>query len=254
MQLKQLVNFDAGTVRMGGSSHLTAGTVKAVIFDIDGTLVDSVDHHAESWARAFKKFGKTVPFVDVRAQIGKGGDQLLPVFLWPTELEKFGKELEAYRSALFKKEYLPRVKAFPEVRQLFERLRLDGRHIALASSAKEDELETYKRIARISDLVEAETSSDDAEKSKPHPDIFEAALDALHDVSADQVIVVGDTPYDAVAATRANLRTVGMLCGGWSADELRKAGCIAIYQNPADLLARYESSPLGQAPGAAPLR
>jgi HAD superfamily hydrolase (TIGR01549 family) len=190
----------------------------------------------------------------VRAQIGKGADQLLPVFLSPTELEKFGKELEAYRSALFKKEYLPRVKAFPEVRQLFERLRSDSKRIVLASSAKEDEVETYKRIARIDDLIEAETSSDDAAKSKPHPDIFEAALDVLHDVSTDQAIAVGDTPYDAVAANRARLRTIGMLCGGWSADELRKAGCIAIYQDPANLLARYESSPLGQAPVSALLR
>jgi HAD superfamily hydrolase (TIGR01549 family) len=217
--------------------------LKAAIFDIDGTLVDSVDLHAEAWQLTFEKFGKAVSFTDVRRQIGKGGDQLLPVFLSPIELEEFGKELETYRSELFKREYLPRVKAFPNVRELFERLRQDDKRLALASSAKEAELERYKTIAHINDLIEAETSSDAAEKSKPHPDIFEAALSKLHDVSPDQVIAVGDTPYDAIAAARANLRTIGMLSGGWSEAELRKAGCVAIYQHPADLLAHYEDSP-----------
>jgi beta-phosphoglucomutase-like phosphatase (HAD superfamily) len=92
--------------------------INAAIFDIDGTLVDSVDLHAEAWRAAFKKFGKTVPFADIRCQIGKGADQLLPVFWSAEELSKFGEDLEEYRSELFKKEYLPRVKAFSKVRQL----------------------------------------------------------------------------------------------------------------------------------------
>jgi HAD superfamily hydrolase (TIGR01549 family) len=224
----------------------TGGTivVQAVVFDIDGTLVDSVDLHAEAWRAAFKKFGKTVGFADVLRQIGKGADQLLPVFFSPEELTKFGEELEEYRSELYRKEYLPRVKAFPKVRELFERIRQDGRRIALASSAKGDELNTYKRVARIDDLIEAETSSDDAEKSKPHPDIFEAALAELGHVARDKVVVVGDTPYDAQAAAKADLRTIGLLCGGWSENDLRGAGCIAIYRDPAELLTRYEQSPI----------
>ena len=218
--------------------------ITAVIFDIDGTLVDSVDLHAEAWQLALERFGKKVSFAEVRRQIGKGGDQLLPVFLSPREMEKFGEELEQYRSKLFKKEYLPRVTAFPGVRQLFERVRQDQKRIALASSAKGDELKTYKTIAGIDDLIEAETSSDDAERSKPYPDIFEAALAELGDVAPDKILVIGDTPYDAQAAGKANLRTVGLMCGGWNEEELRQAGCIAIYRDPADLLSRYDESPL----------
>ena len=219
--------------------------ITAVIFDIDGTLVDSVDLHAEAWQVALKRFGKNVSFAEVRRQIGKGGDQLLPVFLSQRELEKFAEELEQYRSKLFKKEYLARVSAFPAVRQLFERIRQDQKRIALASSAKEDELKTYKTIAGIDDLIEAETSSDDAERSKPYPDIFQAALAELGDIAPYKVLVVGDTPYDAQAAGKANLRTLGLLCGGWNEEDLRQAGCIAIYRDPADLLAHYDDSPIG---------
>ena len=224
--------------------------ITAVIFDIDGTLVDSVDLHAEAWRVSFARFGKKVTFEEVRRQIGKGGDQLMPVFLSPKELDKFGEELEQFRSDLFKKEFLPRVKPFPCVRQLFQRILRDDKRIALASSAKGDELKAYKAIAGIEDLVEAETSSDDAEKSKPYPDIFHAALAELGDVKSDNVVVVGDTIYDAEAAGKAHLRTIGVMCGGWSEKDLSRAGCIAVYRDPADLLDRYESSPISRSPSA----
>ncbi len=221
--------------------------IKAIIFDIDGTLVNSVDFHAEAWRRAFKHFGKEISFAEVRGQIGKGGDQLMPVFFSKEELNLFGKEMEEYRGDLFKREYLPRVKAFPQVRELFERIRQDGKRLALASSAKEEELELYKKIARIEDLVEKAASADDAEKSKPHPDIFEAAIKQLGDISPHEALVVGDTPYDAEAASKACLRTIGVLCGGFPEAKLRETGCIAIYRDPADLLAHYEESPIVQA-------
>ena len=217
---------------------------EAVIFDVDGTLVDSVALHAQAWVDAFRDFGHEVAFEDARRQIGKGGDQLLPVFLDRAEIEARGEALEEHRGQILKARYLERIEPFPEVRALFERLIADGRQVALASSAKEDELARYKRIARIDDLVRVETSSDDAEKSKPHPDIFEAALARLGAVDKAAVVVVGDTPYDAEAAARAGLRTVGVTCGGWSEGELRQAGCIAVYRDPADLLARYADSPL----------
>lgn len=225
--------------------------IKAVIFDIDGTLVDSVDFHAEAWQKTFKHFGKDIAFKDVRSQIGKGGDQLLPVFFSEEELKRFGKDMEEYRGELFKREYMPRVKAFPQVRELFERIEADGKRLALASSAKEDELETYKKIARIDDLVEKATSADDAEKSKPHPDIFEAAIEKLGDVEPNECLVIGDTPYDAEAAGKAKVRTIGVLCGGFPEASLTGAGCIAIYRDPADLLARYEDSPIKQQDAAA---
>lgn len=218
--------------------------VKAVIFDIDGTLIDSVDLHARAWQEALSHFGKQFAFEDVRSQIGKGGDQLLPVFLSEREIEEFGDELTEYRGELFKREYLSRVVAFPRVRELFERVLRDGKRIALASSAKKEELKEYKRIADIEDLVEEETSADDAEKSKPHPDIFEAALSQLGDVEARDAIVVGDTPYDAEAARKAGLRTVGVLAGGFPEEDLRAAGCVRIYKDAADLLANYDASPL----------
>jgi HAD superfamily hydrolase (TIGR01549 family) len=222
--------------------------IKAVIFDIDGTLVDSVDLHARAWQEAFAHFGKQFTFEKVRYQIGKGGDQLLPVFLSAEEIEQFGEELEKYRGELFKRDFLPQVKGFPKVRELFERLRAEGLRIALASSAKADELESYKEKAGITGLVEEQTSADDVEKSKPHPDIFESALALLGNPPTEEVIVIGDTPYDADAAGKAGLRTIGVLCGGFPEADLRAAGCIAIYKDPAELLSRFEESLLASRP------
>src|SRR4051794_3076032 len=151
----------------------------AIIFDVDGTLVDSVDLHARSWQQAFHDFGHDIPFEEVRYQIGKGGDQLMPEFLTSLEFQEKGEALDQHRKKLLMEHYLPQVRAFPAVRDLFQRILQDGTRIVLASSAKADELSTYKRIARIDDLVRDETSSDDAEKSKPYPDIFQAALSRL---------------------------------------------------------------------------
>ncbi len=219
----------------------------AVIFDVDGTLIDSVDFHAQAWVDAFAYFGHAVSFERVRRQIGKGGDHLLPVFLTPAEIDREGEALEAHRGKLLKERYLPRFRAFPKAHQLVERVLADGMRVALGSSAKEDELAAYKRIAGIEDLIEIETSADDAENSKPSPDIFEAALAKLGIVARDRVLVVGDTPYDAEAAGKAGVRTIGLRCGGWPAKELRAAGCIAVFDDPADLLARFDESPLGRA-------
>ena len=116
----------------------------------------------------------------------------------------------------------------------------------MASSAKQNELRRYKEIAGIEDLLETETSSDDAEKSKPHPDIFHAALGRLKGIEAGEALVIGDTPYDAQAAGKAGLRTIGVTCGGWPEKTLREAGCIAVYRDPADLLRNYEQSPLAR--------
>jgi HAD superfamily hydrolase (TIGR01549 family) len=218
--------------------------VTAVIFDIDGTLLDSVDLHAQAWQHAFLDFGYDIPFHDIRAQIGKGGDRLIPALLREADVQRVGKDLDRYRGELFKREYLPKVRPFARVRELFQRLRHDGKRIVLGSSAKGDELEAYKRIANIADLVEGETSADDADSSKPAPDIFEAALQKLRGVDAADAIVVGDTPYDAEAAVKARLRVIGVLCGGFPEQDLRDAGCFEIYRDPADLLERYDATPL----------
>ncbi len=218
--------------------------LKAVIFDVDGTLVDSVDQHARAWQDAFRDHGQEVAFDRIRSQIGKGGDQLLPMFLSPEDIEANGKALEKHRGDILKQRYLPTIEAFPGVRDLFQRFRDDGVRIVLASSAKLDELAVYKKIADIEDLVDIETSSEDAEKSKPHPDIFHVAMSRLDGVAAADVLVFGDTPYDVEAAGKAGLRTAGMLCGGFPEDGLRAAGCVAIFRDPADLLAQYDRSPL----------
>ncbi len=218
---------------------------RAAIFDIDGTLLDSVDLHAESWREVFERHGRVVALDKIRLQIGKGSDTLLPMFFSKEEIAEFGKEMESERSKLFQEKMLPSVRPFPGVRPLFERLRADGLQIALASSAKREELENYLKILGIEDLVEVKTSSDDAAQSKPHPDIFAAALGRLERVSAQEVVAIGDTAYDIEAAGKIDIATVAMLCGGYPADDLRRAGALALYQDPADLLARYEDSPFG---------
>ena len=217
---------------------------KAVIFDVDGTLIDTVELHAGAWAETFRHFGIDAPYEEVRSQIGKGGDQLMPVFLTRDVLEARGEEMEAFRGELFKREFLPKARGFPKVRDLFERLKADGVVIAIGSSCKEDELPIFTDLAGVTDLVDVRATSDDVKRSKPYPDIFEAALRKLAPIDPAEVLVVGDSPFDAQAAGRAGLRAVGVLCGGFSEAELRGAGCIAIYADPAAILASYADSVL----------
>jgi phosphoglycolate phosphatase-like HAD superfamily hydrolase len=155
--------------------------------------------------------------------------------------------LEQRRVELFKSDYLPRVRPFPRVRELFERIKVDGLQIALATSAKEEELARHKKSMRVEDLLEAAASADDAERSKPHPDIFQAALTGLKGVAPGEAVVVGDTPYDVQAAAKAGIDTVGLLSGGFSEESLREAGAVAVYRDVSDLLDNYEESPLAKA-------
>lgn len=216
--------------------------IQAVIFDMDGTLVDSVDYHAASIHRAMAEHGKHVAYADIRFQIGKGMDHLLPAFLDEKELAAIGDSISKRKGEIFKSEYLPNIKAFPDVRDLFLRLLEDGKKIAIASSAEKEELEELKRIAGIEDLLDAQTSSDEVNASKPAPDIFQAALKHLGSPSAEQALCVGDTPYDIQSAAAAGMRTVAVRCGGFPEETLKQA--IAIYDDPADLLRHYQVSPM----------
>ena len=216
----------------------------AVIFDIDGTLTDSVDIHALAWQEALRHFGHEIAYLKVRQQIGKGGDQLLKTLLSEEDLKNHGEKLDKYRGDLFKRKYMKHIRPLSLVRELFERIRQDGMKITLASSAKEDEVSEYKKLLGITDLVDEATSADDAEQTKPSPDIFAAALERLGNPPVEEVIVIGDTPYDAQAASALDIRCLGVLSGGFSEEELRNAGCVAVFRGPAELLARYNESPL----------
>ncbi len=217
---------------------------QAAIFDIDGTLVDSVDLHASAWQEALVKFGHQVTFEQARSQIGKGGDQLIPVFLSEAEQKDHGEEMEEWRGKLFKSKYLPLVRPFSAVPELLRRVHEAGLKVAAASSAKKSELEIYLDIACIKDLVNVAISSEDAEQSKPAPDIFQAALKKLG-IDGPEAVVIGDTPYDAEAARKAGIRTIGVLCGGFTEADLRTGGCVAVYPGPGALLACFGASPLG---------
>jgi phosphoglycolate phosphatase-like HAD superfamily hydrolase len=218
---------------------------KAAIFDLDGTLLDSVDLHALAWHEALAKFGHDVTFEQARSQIGKGGDKLIPVFLSADKQRDHGKEMEEWRGERFKTAYLPLVRPFSAVPDLLRRVRDAGVRVAIASSAKKDELDKYLDIARIADLVDVKTSSDDAEESKPAPDIFEVVLRKLGITGVDGV-AIGDTPYDASAAGKAGIATIGVLCGGFTEASLREAGCADVYPGPAALFARFEGSGLAK--------
>lgn len=217
---------------------MTRGTV---ILDVDGTLVDSNDAHARAWVDAFLEAGITVPFDSVRRAIGMGGDKLMPLVSGIDEDSDEGQAISARRSAIFKDRYLPGVRAFPGVRELVARLRDDGFRVAVASSAKEDELTPLLRRAAVDDLVGPRTSSDDAEESKPDPDIVHAAM-RRSGADRSRTVMLGDTPYDVEAARAAGIAIVAVECGGWDSNALR--GATAIYRDPADLLAHYEDSPL----------
>lgn len=219
--------------------------LRAALFDVDGTLVDSNALHAACWAAAFRHFGKDVDERVIFGQLGKGGDQLVPVFLDAAEEARIGAALRDYRTALFTREYLPRVRPFAKVRALFERLRDDGYSIALASSAPAEELATHVRTLDIADLLAGTTSADDAPHSKPCPDVFEAAARRL-DVPPHAALVVGDTPYDAIAARRAGMRAAGVLSGGFASDVLHDAGMVELHRDVAGLLAHYDRSVLAR--------
>lgn len=217
--------------------------VKALLCDIDGTLVQSNWLHAEAWQVAFREIGIELELEAIRRQIGKGGDELIPVFVpwWKREL--IGVPLKAYRKLVFQQDFKHRVEPLPEARAFLERVKGAGIKVELASSSDQDDLEAFKKLVGMEELIDKDTSAADTDRAKPHPDIFQAALSKLR-LTPAECLALGDTPYDAESAGKAGVRTLGVTTGGWTREELLAAGCIEVYESVAELKDRLEESAL----------
>ena len=213
---------------------------RAVILDVDGTLIDTNDAHAHAWVDVCNEFGFPVAFGRVRERIGMGGDRVLPALTGLSEDSETGTKMKERRGEIFRERYLPSCLPFPGARELLERVQGDGMQLVVATSASADDMAALLKAAGVADLIEAKASSSDAEESKPAPDIVEAAL-ANAGVSSAEAVMLGDTPYDVKAANRAGVRCVALRSGGWDDEALSDA--VAIYQDTADLLAHYDESP-----------
>ena len=215
---------------------------RAVLLDMDGTLLDSNAAHVEAWVEVLREFGHEVTGKDIWPCIGMGGDNLLPAVVKISKDSPEGKKIAERRGEIFKSRYLPHLKPFPQVRPLLERMKRDGLRLAVATSSPEDEVSKAIGIVGIEDLLEDTTSASDAGRSKPDPDVVHAALDRLK-LPAGEVVMLGDTPYDIQAAGKAGVSVIAFRSGGFRDEDLE--GAIAIYDGAADLLARYGESPLG---------
>lgn len=215
--------------------------IRAVLFDIDGTLLDSNDAHAHAWLDALRGHGRDLPFDLVRSKIGKGGDKLLMEVAQIDDQSPEGKLIIERRVAVLKAHYLPDLGPFVGARTLVDRLRSQGFVCCVVTSAGKGEVSDLLRAAAVADLFEHIVTSDDADRSKPDPDLVQAALEKLG-VHKREAIMIGDTPYDIAAAARAGVATIAFRSGGWSDRDLD--GAIAIYDGPQDLGSRLDRSPL----------
>lgn len=214
--------------------------LRGVIFDIDGTLVASNEAHARSWVDTLYEAGYEVPFDVIWPMIGMGGDKVLPAAAGIEADSKLGRTLSKRRWEIFSREYLPDLQPTPGARDLVQRMKDDGLKLIIATSAAGNELEPLLEVARVADLFALKTSSSDAAESKPDPDIVQAAVRKSR-LKPENLIMLGDTPYDVEASIGAHVNLVGLLSGGWTQAEL--SGATAIYDHPADLLRWYEMSP-----------
>jgi HAD superfamily hydrolase (TIGR01509 family) len=219
---------------------------RAVILDVDGTLIDSNDAHAAAWVDACREAGHEIAFDTVRRLIGKGGDKVLPELTGIEEDTPQGRRISQRRGDIFRTRYLPGLRPFPRARDLLLRMKADGLALVVASSAGSEDLGLLLDQAGVRDLIEEQASSSDAGESKPDPDIVQAALRSAGAAPAEAVML-GDTPYDVESAGRAGVRCVALRCGGWDDAGLR--GAVAIYDDPADLLRRYDESPFARVDG-----
>ncbi|MBC7740676.1 MAG: HAD family hydrolase [Bdellovibrionaceae bacterium] len=213
--------------------------ISTVLLDIDGTLVDSNDAHAKSWVEAISEFKFDINYQIIREKIGMGGDKLLPLVIGIESASEVGKKISKLRQSIFQTKYLPNLLAFDGTRELLEHMIKVGLQLVVATSASKDDLSKILEQAKISKLLSNRVTSDDAENSKPAPDILSAALKKMK-VCPEEAIMIGDTPYDIEAARLAKVRSIGFTCGGWPAEAL--AGSFATYGGPKDLLKHFDES------------
>jgi len=215
--------------------------LKAILLDIDGTLIDSNDAHAQAWSQALRQFNYDVPWSEIRGWIGMGGDKILPrVDKSLNDKEEPGTSISRVRQEIFLGEYAAKLKPQPGARELLMRFQQRSLMRVAATSAKRTELDAILAAGGIADQIDIATTSDEAARSKPDADIIKTAL-AKASVSRDEAIYVGDTPYDISAAHKAGLPIVALRCGGWNDKELRDAD--AIYESPAELLHHLDEAP-----------
>lgn len=217
--------------------------IQAILFDLDGTLVDSNALHVKAWAQAFGEAGHSIATDAIHGQIGKGADMLVPALLPGTDAAT-AQALGDKHGAIFKAHHLAQVRPFPDAHALLARVAESGRKVVLASSASQGELEHYLDLLDARRLVAATTSMDDVERSKPAPDIFATALSRLERIGPDAAVAVGDSPYDIESARGAAIDTVGLRSGGFRDAAL--AGAVALYDDVAALLAGFDDSPLAR--------
>lgn len=212
-----------------------------VLLDLDGTLLDSNDAHAKCWVEALAENQIHVEFENVRKLIGMGSDQLLPRLTGIDAETPQGKKISQRRGEIFRKQYLKTLKPFPKSRELVEKILQSGLQIVVATSASKGDLKGILEQIGIEDLIEHATHSDDADQSKPEPDIIIEAMDKIK-AAPQETVMLGDTPWDIKAAAKAGVITVAFTCGGWNSEDLKDA--IAVYEGPWQLLENFEDSAL----------
>ena len=216
------------------------------LLDIDGTLLDSTYHHAVAWARAFAGAGHPVPVWKLHRHIGMGGDRLIPAVSSEEVAERLGEELTERHTRAYD-ELIDETGLLPGARELLDGLREAGLEVVLASSSQPQHARHALELLDADDRADAWTTSEDASESKPDPELLEAALDR---VSGSRAVMIGDAVWDVDAAKKAGIPTIGLLCGGFGEGELLDAGAVAVYEDPAALLASLDEA-LRRADGSA---
>jgi HAD superfamily hydrolase (TIGR01509 family) len=221
-----------------------SGSLTAVLFDVDGTLVDTNYLHAVTWWEAFGQAGHDVPMAHIHRAIGMGSDQLLDALL-PADRDRDGDgSVRAAHSALYAT-YWSRLRPFRDAAALLRACKKRGLRVVLASSADEREFAALRAALHADDAIDAATSSADVERTKPAPDLVQVALEKAR-VPAGEAVFVGDTVWDVQACGKAGVPCIGLLTGGFGRDELLGAGAAEVYDGPAELLGSMPESTLGR--------